>query len=144
MPAADECGSECARGSATRGWRGVHIPRRLRIGSKGVHVSPISTTAPGGDRGSTGGGARARGGAREQHHKIEGRPTLQSKFTQLGCRECTLDLHGKPRLRTWTYLNDTAAAGADEICLVDMVDWEVGAMILIASTGYSRKLLTGV
>ena len=52
----------------------------------------------------------------------------------LGCRSCTLDLHGKPVLRTWTNLLHTALAGDNQIWLQDPVDWEAGAALVLTST----------
>ena len=49
----------------------------------------------------------------------------------IGCRECTLDLHGKPTSRTWTTLAQTAQSGDLEIRLSKNVDWEVGAQVVI-------------
>jgi hypothetical protein len=54
----------------------------------------------------------------------------------IGCRECTLDLHGKPLLdgRTHVKLGQTAAAGSRELWLVAPVDWDAPSEILITST----------
>ena len=51
-------------------------------------------------------------------------PTYGAKL--IGCRECILDLHGIPRLRTWTVLSRPGLAGASTICLKDRVDWLAG------------------
>ena len=52
----------------------------------------------------------------------------------LACRECTLDLHGKPTLRSWTRLAATAPAGTTELRLLEPVDWDLGSQIVVAST----------
>ena len=41
----------------------------------------------------------------------------------LGCHECTLDIHGKPRNPTWTLLTTTANVGDTTITVDDQVDW---------------------
>lgn len=47
---------------------------------------------------------------------------------------------GQPRV-AWTMLESSVSAGADEITLQKAVDWQVGDMIVIASTGkrHSQK-----
>jgi hypothetical protein len=52
----------------------------------------------------------------------------------LACRECILDLHGKPTLRSWTRLAATANAGETALLLLEPVDWEVGSEIVVTST----------
>ena len=54
----------------------------------------------------------------------------------ISCRECTLDLHGRPLLggRTHTKLARTALAGATELWLMEAVDWDVGAQIVVTSS----------
>ena len=59
-------------------------------------------------------------------------PTYGAKV--LGCRFCTLDLHGKPVARTHTKLAQTARQGATEIWLTETVDWTANSQILITST----------
>ena len=48
----------------------------------------------------------------------------------------TLDLHGLPKLPTWTKLGATAQVGATVITLTQSVNWLVGDEIVIASSGY--------
>jgi hypothetical protein len=48
----------------------------------------------------------------------------------------TLDLHGLPKLPTWTRLAATARAGATTIELSQPVNWLVDDEIVIASSGY--------
>ena len=68
-------------------------------------------------------------------HRLEQElPTYGAKL--IGCRECTLDLHGAPRLRTWTKLAEPALANATSICLQHRVDWPVGSAIIISSTSF--------
>jgi hypothetical protein len=47
-----------------------------------------------------------------------------------------LDLHGIPRVPTWTELDVTADIGSSQITLIRTVDWQVGEKIVIAPTGY--------
>ena len=56
----------------------------------------------------------------------------------LGCRECTLDLHGAPVLHTWTRLAATAANGSSTLSLLEPVDWQVGADLVVAPTSWSK------
>lgn len=53
----------------------------------------------------------------------------------LAVREGTLDLHGRPTVKTWTRLNSTAVNGSSLITLVDPVDWPINSEIIIATTG---------
>ena len=52
----------------------------------------------------------------------------------IGCRECTLDLHGKPLMdgRTHTKLAQTAVAGAQELWLMQPVDWDIETQVSIS------------
>ena len=52
----------------------------------------------------------------------------------IACRECTLDLHGKPVAHTWTTLAAPTEPGATVLRLMKAVDWPVGATIVVAST----------
>ncbi|XP_061189118.1 fibrocystin-L-like [Saccostrea echinata] len=56
----------------------------------------------------------------------------------LGVRNGTLDLHGKPKV-TWTRLAATALAGSTTITLQNAVDWEVGDLIALATTGHRHS-----
>ena len=47
---------------------------------------------------------------------------------------CFCTSAGQPRV-SWTMLDSTVSAGDDEITLQRAVDWQVGDMIVIASTG---------
>ena len=58
----------------------------------------------------------------------------------LAVRNGTLDLHGKPIMNTWTCLSSTVRAGERVLTVKHNVsDWEVGGLIVIASTSYSRR-----
>ena len=57
----------------------------------------------------------------------------------LGCRFCTLDLHGKPSLRSWTRLSATAANGTSALWLVEPVDWDIGSQIVVAPTSWTKE-----
>ncbi|KAM3144741.1 hypothetical protein pb186bvf_003050 [Paramecium bursaria] len=52
----------------------------------------------------------------------------------LGCHECTLDIHGKPRNPTWTLLTTTATSGDTTITVDDPIDWQAGEKIVIMSS----------
>lgn len=56
----------------------------------------------------------------------------------IGCHACQFDIHGKPRIRTWTELSDTITAGSNTVKLMDAVDWTVGEQIVVASTSYDH------
>ena len=45
-----------------------------------------------------------------------------------------IDIHGRPRLQTWTTLSVDADLGTDIITLTDAVDWEVGERLIITGT----------
>jgi|GEM_PF-845520 len=47
----------------------------------------------------------------------------------------TLEMHGETK-RSWTKLNQKADIGANQITLLDAVNWEVGDQIVIASTDF--------
>lgn len=53
----------------------------------------------------------------------------------LALRDGTVDMHGANVVRTWTKLAATAAAGANQLTLLQPVDWPVGSQIVIATTG---------
>ena len=54
----------------------------------------------------------------------------------LACRECTLDLHGRPNLheRVHTKLAATAEAGNATLELTEPVDWPPNSMAFVSST----------
>ena len=45
-----------------------------------------------------------------------------------------IDIHGEPRLRTWTKLNETAYAGTNYFITSDPVDWRSGDKLVITGT----------
>jgi hypothetical protein len=49
-------------------------------------------------------------------------------------RAGVLDIHGAPRLRSWTKLAATAAAGYDTLVLSEDVDWGVGDHLVVATS----------
>ena len=71
------------------------------------------------------------------HPKSPELPVYGAKVIAL--REGTLDLHGKPLLRSWTMLAATGAAGDTSLTLMKPVDWDVGADIVIASTDFYKE-----
>ena len=57
----------------------------------------------------------------------------------LALRQGTIDIHGKPLIRTWTRLAEMAVAGSMQLSLQETVDWEVGGRIVVASTSFSQR-----
>ena len=45
-----------------------------------------------------------------------------------------MDIHGEPRLRTWTKLNETAYSGTNFFVTSEPVDWRSGDMLVITGT----------
>jgi hypothetical protein len=60
-------------------------------------------------------------------------PIFGSKVIAL--RNGTLDMHGRSVGVTWTHLRTTVAVGSDSIVLKEPVAWNVGDLIVIATTG---------
>jgi hypothetical protein len=56
----------------------------------------------------------------------------------IGVRKGLLDMHGTPRVPTWTVMDKTSLAGDDTITLTRDVDWVAGDLIAIAPTDYDR------
>ena len=57
----------------------------------------------------------------------------------IGCRFCTLDMHGPKRTPVWTVMEKTAEAGENQITISRDVDWQVGELIGIAPTGFEGR-----
>jgi hypothetical protein len=57
----------------------------------------------------------------------------------IGCRFCTLDMHGIERTPTWTYLDQTVDVGGTVMTLAEEVDWQVGEQVGVAPTGYKAR-----
>ena len=57
----------------------------------------------------------------------------------IGCRYCELDMHGPVRIPTWTFMEETAEVGANQITLRQEVDWVVGELIGVASTDFNGR-----
>lgn len=57
----------------------------------------------------------------------------------LALREGRLDLHGLHAPITWTHLNSTVEAGANELHLIKQVAWKPGDKIILAPTGKSQR-----
>ena len=53
----------------------------------------------------------------------------------LGVRQGDLELHGHPRLRTWTRLAATATVNSTTLVLTERVDWSARDKIVVAATG---------
>jgi hypothetical protein len=47
-----------------------------------------------------------------------------------------LDIHGRPRKRTWTFVNQTALAGTDLISTSEDVDYQPGERLVLTPSGY--------
>ena len=65
--------------------------------------------------------------------------TLRSGSKVLACRYCTLDLHGRPFLQTWTRLSETSPSNSSYLHLERIVDWEVGSYLVVASTDHNME-----
>ena len=50
----------------------------------------------------------------------------------------SIDIHGKERTPTWTFLDVSADAGSSTIVLIVVVDWAEGEKIVIAPTSFDR------
>ena len=61
--------------------------------------------------------------------------TLLSYLQVLAVRQGDLDLHGRPRLRTWTRLAATARVNDTAVVLQEPVDWGAGDRNVVAATG---------
>ena len=57
----------------------------------------------------------------------------------LALRQGSIDIHGKPLMKTWTRLSETAPAGSSVLKLQEAVDWAPGGKIVIASTSFSQR-----
>lgn len=57
----------------------------------------------------------------------------------IGCRFCTLSMHGIPKQTTWTRLSETANAGDTVIQVYGEPDWNVGDHIVIAGTNWHNS-----
>ena len=57
----------------------------------------------------------------------------------IGCRDCTLDLHGKPEAVTWTRLTATLHPGDVDVCIAHTVDWAAFSEIVITTTTWSSN-----
>lgn len=62
-------------------------------------------------------------------------PYYGNKF--IAVRTGTLDIHGNPRSPSWTTLKTTANVGDQSITVQDLVDWQPGEQIVLATTSYS-------
>ncbi|CAL1172079.1 unnamed protein product [Cladocopium goreaui] len=55
----------------------------------------------------------------------------------------TLDIHGRPRIKVWTRLAETANKHDTVIVLQDVVDWQPGEELMIAATDIPHKHFDG-
>ena len=56
----------------------------------------------------------------------------------IGVSYGTLDIHGKRKM-AWTDLDTTVLPAANQLTLVEEVDWSVGDQIMITSTDYDQN-----
>jgi len=61
-------------------------------------------------------------------------PTYGAKC--IGLRSGLLQIHGTPRVPSWTRLAATASPGDEEILLEGAVDWRVGDTVVVASSSF--------
>lgn len=54
----------------------------------------------------------------------------------LGVRDGTLELHGVPKVPTWTLLEETVQANSDTIVVQNPVNWVAGDRLVIATTSH--------
>lgn len=57
----------------------------------------------------------------------------------IGCRFCTLDMHGPHREPAWTVMDQTSLPGDFQITMSRDVDWKEGELIGIAATGFDGR-----
>ena len=50
-----------------------------------------------------------------------------------------MEIHGKKKIPTWSFLNTTIIPGATTLMLTEQVNWEVGDRIVIASTDFDHR-----
>ncbi|CAJ1425211.1 unnamed protein product, partial [Effrenium voratum] len=55
----------------------------------------------------------------------------------------TLDIHGRPRLKVWTRLAQTAHEGDTVIVLQEIVDWKAGEELMVTATDIPHKHFDG-
>ena len=52
------------------------------------------------------------------------------------CIGCTMEIHGTPKIPTWNFLSATVNAGSNEIVTEVTTNWEVGDLVVIATTDF--------
>jgi hypothetical protein len=67
----------------------------------------------------------------------------------IGCLNCKFSMYGQPRNKTWTTLAATVNPGDTSLTLSEAVDWQVGEVIVVASTSFEhweseRKTITSI
>lgn len=63
-------------------------------------------------------------------------PTVGNKM--IACRNCKFNMHGIPRVPTWTDLDATISPGQTTVKLTQAVDWNVGETIAVAASGFNH------
>lgn len=56
----------------------------------------------------------------------------------IGCLNCKFDMHGKPKDKTWTLVENTIDVNTKTFTVVEAVDWEAGDKIAVASTTFDH------
>ena len=56
----------------------------------------------------------------------------------IACRNCKFNMHGIPRVPTWTDLDATISPGQTTVKLTQAVDWNVGESIAVAASGFNH------
>lgn len=57
----------------------------------------------------------------------------------IGCLDCQFSMYGKPRNPVWTTLANTISPGDTNFTVKSVVDWQVGEIIVIASTSFAHN-----
>lgn len=56
----------------------------------------------------------------------------------IGCMNCKFSMYGNPRLTTWTTIASTINVGDTTFTVKDNIDWQVGEVIVVASTSFEH------
>jgi hypothetical protein len=71
----------------------------------------------------------------DDHMNMRGDATHTHVALRTDFAKGVLELHGEPRMRTWTTLSASAFAGTDTLQLSEPVDWRVGDHIFVTCPG---------
>jgi hypothetical protein len=84
-------------------------------------------------------GASAVSGSMPTNIPTDTHPRAVSMSVDNAATDGVLDLHGRPRLRTWTKLASNAAAGTMLLTLSEDIDWEKGDVLVVTSSETSWR-----